>query len=145
MSASLWPLSGDWGQREETAGMMGQWEESRRVLGLLSPPIKSAPPSLVSLIPEEGIEVATPIINQFISNFGLGSPQLQGREVWPHWTEFKPNSGRSSPQPHLCFLSCTPCSLNPSNSVLSHPSLSPRIPRGSQAATCFLAPSEWVL
>lgn len=27
MSASLRPLSGDWGQREETAGMMGQWEE----------------------------------------------------------------------------------------------------------------------
>lgn len=28
MSPSLWPLSWDWGQREETAGMMGQWEEA---------------------------------------------------------------------------------------------------------------------
>lgn len=30
MSASRWPLPGDWGQREETAGMMGQWEEASR-------------------------------------------------------------------------------------------------------------------
>lgn len=28
MSTSFWPLSGDWGQREESAGMMGQWEEA---------------------------------------------------------------------------------------------------------------------
>lgn len=39
MSASLRPLSGDWGQREEAAGMMGQWEEaSQRVSGPLPPP-----------------------------------------------------------------------------------------------------------
>lgn len=30
MSASHWSLPGDWGQREETAGMMGQWEEAYR-------------------------------------------------------------------------------------------------------------------
>lgn len=51
MSASLWPLSGDWGQREETAGKMGQWEEaSQRACGPLPPqsrqplPHKSAGP-----------------------------------------------------------------------------------------------------
>ena len=39
--------------------MMGQWEEeSQIVCGLLPPPIKAAPPSQVSLFPEEGVEQA---------------------------------------------------------------------------------------
>lgn len=46
MSASLRPLSGDWGQREETAGMMGQWaEDSQGGCGPLPPHMKPAFPA----------------------------------------------------------------------------------------------------
>lgn len=146
MSASLWPLSGDWGQREETAGMMGQWEEaSRSVRGLLPPPIKSAPPSLVSQVPEEGVEVATPIINQVISSSGLGSHNCKAQRFGPIGQNSNLALGGALLSPSSTF--CLALRVVRIRATLSPfpPSLGPRIPRESQAATCFLVPSEWVL
>lgn len=75
MSASLWPLSG-YKARRQLAGVVGQWEEaSQRGCGPLPPPVKAAPLPQISLVPEEAgrAGVTTPIINQSISDSGLGA------------------------------------------------------------------------
>lgn len=81
MSPSLWPLSWDWGQREETAGMMGQWEEaSQETCGSLPPLFRAATPSQVSWAPEEGVELGWPHPSSIsLSATPAGFPQLQGR------------------------------------------------------------------
>lgn len=82
------PLATFWVQkaRRQLAGVMGQWEEtSQRACGPLPPPIKAPPLSQVSLVPEEvgRARVTTPIINQSISNSGLGACNCKAQRFGP--------------------------------------------------------------
>lgn len=120
MSASLWPLSG-YKARRQLAGVMGPWEEaSQRACGPLPPPIKAAPPSPVSLVPEEAgrAGVTTPIINQSISNSGLGACNCQAQRFGPigQNSNLALGGARHSPTSTCCLALLAICILN--NSVL---------------------------